>query len=50
MLADQTWNFYLYQSPPVQIVNERSLNKTLEEYECVPSAIFYFGLEDKGKL
>jgi len=49
LLKDPSEPFYIYQSPPIQKVTKYHWNKTLDEAECVPSALFYFALEDKGK-
>jgi len=42
-------SFYLYQSPPIQKVTQYHWHKSLDEAECVPSALFYFALDDKTK-
>ena len=41
--------FYLYQTPPIQKITENKWNERLDTAECVPSALFYFALDNKIK-
>lgn len=42
-LVDPTWDFYLYQTPPVQKITQYVWNKSLEDSEMVPNTLLYFG-------
>jgi len=44
-LVNPNWDFYLYQTPPVQKITQYNWTKTLEEAEMVPNVLLYFGTD-----
>ena len=42
-LVDPSWDFYLFQTPPVQKVTPQNWSKSLEESDMVPNALLYVG-------
>lgn len=41
------WDFYLYQTPPVQKITQYNWSRTLEEAEMVPNVLLYFGTDQR---
>ena len=45
---DPNWDYYLFVTPPLQKITSKNWGLSLNEFECVPSGIFYFALTDRG--
>lgn len=49
-MDDPSIEFYIYDTPPMKIFNEKNIRTTFDELEAVPGSYFYFGLKDENIL